>query len=83
MTKFKRIKSGQQAVLKLRGQKLFKLDCKGGFLSCFGGLPIAARVAQDSGLIELAAERILEWRKADAVTFSKFLLLFQRVLLTA
>lgn len=82
-SKFRRNKSGQQAVLKLQGQKLFKLDQSGGFLSSFGGLPIAARIAQDSGLIEMAAQRITEWRNVDTVTFSKFLLLFQRVLLTA
>lgn len=80
---FRRNNLGHQAILKLQGQKLFKMDRNGGLLSSLGGLPIAARVAQDSGLIEMAAERISEWRKPDAVTFSKFLLLFQRVLLTA
>lgn len=82
-SKFRRKHRRQQASLKLEGQKLFKIDNDGGLLSSFGGLPVAARIAQDSQLIQMAAELIPEWRDANAVKFSPRLLLFQRVLLAS
>jgi hypothetical protein len=81
-SKFRRNRSRHQANLKIEGQNLFKIDDDGGLLSNFGGLPVAARVAQDSDLLKMAAERIPEWRNPDAVTFPIEMLLAQRVFLT-
>lgn len=81
--KFRRNQRRQQAILKVHGQKLFKINNDGGLLSNFGGLPVVARIAQDSQLINMAAALIPEWRNADAVQFSPMLLLFQRVLLAS
>lgn len=80
-SKFRRKSGRQQATLKLEGQKLFSIDDDGGLLSSMGGLPAAARIAQDSGLIQMAAQRISEWRKLDAVKIPISFLLNQRVLL--
>jgi len=82
-SKFRRNQRRRQASLKVEGQKLFKIDNDGGLLSAFGGLPIVARIAQDSQLIQMASALIPEWRNVDAVQFSPTLLLFQRVLLAA
>jgi hypothetical protein len=82
-SKSRRNRRRQQANLKLESQKLFKIDDSGGLLSNLGGLPVAARIAQDSGLIEMAAERIPEWRKSDRVKFSIAFLLHQRIFLTS
>jgi len=73
----------QQASLKIQGQKLFKIDNDGGLLSSFGGLPVAAKIAQDSRLVEKATNLISEWRNPHTVQFSKDLLLLQRVLLSS
>lgn len=72
-----------QAHLKLKGQKLLKIDDKGGLLSNLGGLPLVSRLAEDTQLIGLAADRIPEWRREDLVTFSKEELLSQRLFLAA
>lgn len=81
-SKSRRNRRRQQAFLKLESQKVFKIDDGGGLLSNLGGLPVAARIAQDTGLIEMAAKRISEWREPDRLKFSAAFLLFQRVLLT-
>lgn len=79
----RRNRSRHQAILKIEGQNLFKIDDDGGLLSNFGGLPVAARVAQNSGLLEMAAERIPEWRNPDTAMFPIEALLSQRVFLTS
>ena len=76
-------KPTQQAHLKLEGQKLLKMDDSGGLLSTLGGLPLAARLAQETGLIEMAIERIEEWRNPDLVDFEISELLSQRLFLVA
>lgn len=76
-------KPGMQAELRLKGQKLFKLDDTGGYLSCLGGLPVAAKILEKSGFFELVESRLAEWRKEDLVEFKKGELLLQRWLLVA
>ena len=66
---FKRSRRPQQANLKLKGQKLFNIDDGAGQLSSFGGLLPLAKLAEDSGLLKMAASLIPEWRKDDAVVF--------------
>ncbi len=80
---FKRNRSEHQAILKIDGQKLLKIDDGGGLLSNLGGLPVAARIAHDSKLLKLATARIPEWRKHNRVDFPIPNLLLQRVLLTS
>jgi Transposase DDE domain group 1 len=80
---FKRSRRPQQANLKLKGQKLFNIDDGAGQLSSFGGLLPLAKLAEDSGLLKMAASLIPEWRKDDAVVFPVDLQLAQRVFLTA
>jgi hypothetical protein len=82
-TKSKRRETNVQAYLKLKDQKLLKIDDEGGLLSNLGGLPLIARLAEDTGLIEMVANRIPEWRRVDLVTFSKEELLSQRLFLAA
>lgn len=82
-TKSKRKKANQQGQLKLKGQKVFKMDAGGGLLSNLGGLPLLAKIAQDTGLVEMAAERIEEWRDPERVDHKREALLLQRVLLAA
>lgn len=77
------LRAKQQANLKLESQKLLKIDDSGGLLSNFGGLPLAARLAHDTGLIDMAAQAILEWRRAEQVDFEIDELLGQRLFLTA
>jgi hypothetical protein len=72
-----------QAHLKLKGQKLLKIDNGGGLLSNLGGLPLLSRLAEDTQMIEMAADRIPEWRKEEFITFSKMELLSQRLFLAA
>ena len=81
--KCKRNSPQQQAFLKLEGQKLLEVNDGGGLLSSLGGLPVAARIAQDSGLIKMAADCIPEWRDPDALDFPPLLLLQQRTFLGA
>ena len=71
-----------QAILSLKGQKLFKMDAGGGLLSCFGGLPVAAKILQDSGLLDLVDDNLDEWR-TGIVDYEKKELLMQRLLLIA
>lgn len=80
-SKSKRNRSRHQAKLKLFGQKIFNVDDQGGFLSNLGGLLPAARLAEDTRLIQSAAKLIPEWRDARYIDFSAVELLFQRVLL--
>jgi hypothetical protein len=82
-TKCNRMETNVQAYLKLKGQKLLKIDDEGGLLSSLGGLPLVSRVAEDTQLIEVVADMIPEWRREDLVTFSKMELLSQRLLLAA
>ena len=82
-SKFKRNRSRQQAKLKLTGQKIFNIDDQGGFLSNLGGLLPAARLAEDTGLIQTAANLIPEWRDSRYTDFPVDELLLQRVLLAA
>jgi hypothetical protein len=72
-----------QAYLKLKEQKLLKIDNEGGLLSSLGGLPLLARVAEDTGLIDMVVGRIPEWRNETFITFGKEELLSQRVFLAA
>jgi hypothetical protein len=76
-------KPTQQAHLKLEGQKLLKMDDSGGLLSNFGGLPVAAKLAEETGLIRMAAGAIPEWRIPELVDFEIEELLAQRLFLTA
>ena len=80
---FKRSRRPQQANLKIQGQKLFNVDDQGGQLSSLGGLLPVARLAQDTGMLKMAADLIPEWRDEKAVTFPIPLQLAQRVLLAA
>jgi hypothetical protein len=82
-TKSKRRETNTQAYLKLKDQKLLKIDDAGGLLSNLGGLPLVSRVAEDTQLIEMIADRIPDWRREDLVTFSKEELLTQRLFLAA
>src|ERR1700677_1074513 len=82
-TKSKRREANVQAYLKLKDQKLLKIDDEGGLLSNLGGLPLVSRVAEDTQLVEMVAERIPDWRREDLVTFSKEELLTQRLFLAA
>lgn len=70
-----------QAKMKLSGQKIFKVDNKGGFLSNLGGLLPAARLAEDTRLIQIAADMISDWRDPRYTEFSVYELLLQRILL--
>jgi hypothetical protein len=81
--KCKRNSPQQQAFLKLEGQKLLDVNDGGGLLSSLGGLPVAARIAQDSGLIKMAADCIPEWRDPDALKHPLHLLLNERVFLAS
>lgn len=72
-----------QARLKLEGQKVLKMDDSGGLLSTLGGLPLAAQLAEEAGLIRMAAERIEDWRNPDLVDFEILELLSQRLFLVA
>lgn len=76
------VEANVQATLKLEGQKLFKMDDGGGLLSCLGGLPIAAKILEETGLLELADSKIEEWRSGET-QFPKRELLLQRLLLVA
>jgi hypothetical protein len=78
---FKISRRPQQANLKIQGQKLFNIDDQGGQLSSLGGLLPVARIAQDTGMIKMAADLIPEWRNEGAVSFSVALQLAQRVFL--
>jgi hypothetical protein len=82
-SKFRRNSPSRQAFLKLEGQKLLKMDDSGGFLSNLGGLPVLAKIAQDTGLIQMAAECIEEWRDPDRLELPLIELLSQRTFLTA
>jgi hypothetical protein len=82
-SKFKRIGPQHQAFLKLEGQKLLDLNDGGGLLSSLGGLPVAAKIAQDSGLIKMAADCIPEWRDPDVLHHPHLLLLQERVFLAS
>lgn len=83
MSKSTATKPLQQARLKLEGQKLLKIDSSGGLLSNLGGLPLAVRLAEETKLIDMAAERIEEWRNPDFVDFEIPELLAQRLFLIA
>lgn len=80
-SKSKRNRRGQQALLKLEGQKLFTITGSGGLLSSFGGLLPVAKIAQASGLLSLAASKIPEWREHTLVDFKIEQLVSQRVFL--
>lgn len=82
-SEFKRNRPAHQANLKLEGQKLLKIDDGGGFLSNFGGLPLAAKIIEKTGLLQMAVERISEWRDPDRIDFSISELLTQRAFLAA
>jgi hypothetical protein len=43
--KSKRNEPGRQGYVKLKGQKVFKIDQEGGLLSDLGSLPILAKIA--------------------------------------
>lgn len=75
-------KANVQATMRLEGQKLFKMDDAGGLLSCLGGLPIAAKLLEQSGLLDLVESKTDEWR-AGQVDYPKKELLLQRLLLVA
>ncbi len=81
--KSNRTKSARQPTLKLEGQKLFVIDDQGGNLSSFGGLPAVAKIAQNSGLLDMAVEFIPEWRQASSIDFESKHLLAQRLFLAA
>lgn len=78
-----RTKAPQQAALKLEGQKLLKIDDSGGLLSNFGGLPVAAKLAEQTGLVTMVAAAIPEWRTPGLVDFKIEELIGQRLFLTA
>lgn len=82
-TKCNRMETNVQAYLKLKEQKLLKIDNEGGLLSSLGGLPLIARLVEDTGLVENVAERIPDWRNEQFITFSKEELLTQRLFLAA
>src|SRR5665213_644170 len=82
-TKFNSTEANEQAYLKLKEQKLLKIDDRGGLLSSLGGLPLISRLAEDTGLVGQVADRIAEWRNEDFITFSKEELLTQRLYLAA
>jgi hypothetical protein len=82
-SKFRRNSPSRQAFLKIEGQKLLKMDDSGGFLSNLGGLPVLAKIAQDTGLIQMAAECIEEWRDPDRLELPLIELLSQRTFLAA
>jgi len=82
-TKSKRREAKVQAHLKLKEQKLLKIDDEGGLLSNLGGLPLLAKVAEDTGLVEIVSQRVPEWRNEAFITFSKGELLTQRLFLAA
>jgi len=79
--KSSRVKPSQQATLKLEGQKLLKIDDSGGLLSDLGGLPIAAKLAEQTGLIKMASESLNEWRNTDLIDYQLDELLAQRLFL--
>jgi hypothetical protein len=74
-------RSRQQATLKLEGQKLFKIDDGGGILSDLGGLPVAAKLAEQTGFISMAADALAEWRNTDMIDYELEELLAQRLFL--
>jgi hypothetical protein len=82
-TKFNSTEANEQAYLKLKEQKLLNIDDGGGLLSSLGGLPLVSRLAEDTGLVEMFAGRIPDWRKEEFITFGKKELLSQRLFLTA
>ena len=81
--KSKRTRTGQQALLKLDGQKIFKISDSGGLLSDLGGLSIAARLTEETGLLKMAAACIDEWRDPEQVKYEIEELLGQRLFLVA
>jgi hypothetical protein len=68
--------------LKLESQKLLKIDDGGGLLSNLGGLPLAAKLAEDTAMIKMATAAIPEWR-TGLVKFEIEELLGQRLFLAA
>lgn len=84
MKQSNRSKAKQQANLKLESQKLLKIDDGGGLLSSLGGLPLAAKLVEETGLIKMAAAAIPEWRKfPELCDFEIGELLAQRLFLAS
>lgn len=77
-----RTKAKPQAALKLERQKLLKMDDGGGLLSNMGGLPLAAKLLEVTGLLKMAVARIPDWRKIpELADFDVSELLGQRLFL--
>jgi hypothetical protein len=81
-SKFRRKQPTRQANLKLEGQKVFTITDAGGVLSNFGGLTLAAQIAEKSGLLSAFLSKVEDPRLGPVKhPFDKLVL--QRLLLTA